>query len=38
LAEGLAVSESSKQQGIASARAEVDRLAAAEREPEFAAV
>jgi FMN-dependent NADH-azoreductase len=36
-AEGLAISEASKQQGIARARAEVDRLANAEREPEFAA-
>jgi FMN-dependent NADH-azoreductase len=35
-AEGLAISEVSKQQGIARARAEVDRLARAEREPEFA--
>lgn len=35
-AEGLAVSEASKQQGIARARVEVERLAGAEREPEFA--
>ncbi|HVQ61752.1 MAG TPA: FMN-dependent NADH-azoreductase [Burkholderiales bacterium] len=35
-AEGLAVSEASKQQGLARARVEVDRLAGAEREPEFA--
>src|SRR5882672_1993127 len=35
-AEGLAISEASKQQGIARARVEVDRLAGAEREPEFA--
>jgi len=35
-AEGLARGEESKQQGIARARAEVDRLARAEREPEFA--
>jgi FMN-dependent NADH-azoreductase len=36
-AEGLAISEASKQQGIARARAEVDRLAKAEREPALAA-
>ena len=35
-AEGLARGEASKQQGIARARAEVDRLAGTEREPEFA--
>jgi FMN-dependent NADH-azoreductase len=35
-AEGLAISETSKQQGLARARVEVDRLAGAEREPEFA--
>jgi FMN-dependent NADH-azoreductase len=35
-AEGLAISEASKQEGLARARAEVDRLARIEREPEFA--
>jgi len=35
-AEGLAISEASKQQGLARARLELDRLAGAEREPEFA--
>jgi len=36
-AEGLARGEESKQQGIARARAEVDRIAHAEREPELVA-
>ena len=35
-AEGLAISEASKQQGLARASVEVDRLAEAEREREFA--
>jgi FMN-dependent NADH-azoreductase len=35
-AEGLAISEASKQQGLARASVEVDRLAGAEREREFA--
>jgi FMN-dependent NADH-azoreductase len=35
-AEGLARGEASKQQSIARARAEADRLAGVEREPEFA--